>query len=58
MIFIKYYLVSQVLDLDGVDHLGRVEFDLVVDPGRLEARHLAHGVLKLVISYQFICKPF
>ena len=46
IIFMKYYLVSQVLDLDGVDHLGVVEFDLVVDPGRLEARHLAHGVLK------------
>ena len=47
IIFIKYYLVSQVLDLDGVDHLGGVELDHVVDPGRLEARHLAHGVLKL-----------
>ena len=46
IIFIKYYLVSQVLDLDGVDHLGGVELDHVVDPGRLEARHLAHGVLK------------
>ena len=50
IIFIKYYLVSQVLDLDGVDHLGGVELDHVVDPGRLEARHLAHGVLKFSSS--------
>ena len=50
----KYYLVSQVLDLDGVDHLGGVQLDLVVDPGRLEARHFAHRVLKFAIIYQSI----
>ena len=47
MIFLPCHLVSNILYLDGVHHLGRVQLDGVVDPARLEARHLAHGVLKL-----------